>query len=293
MTYSSFKEIIKEKIFDFLGEEYQDWEIKESSVLKINEKMEGFTLVAPDQTEGIAVMPMMYYEVLYNMYKIGISLEQILKDTAESMVSKDNRNRITNPDILKSFDTCKYNIVLEIISKEANMELLEEYVHRDYLDMAVVYRIIVEDNDDHRMSTLLTKDIFNSWNIAEEELYRNAYRNTAEKRGFTLMSLDTMGVISEDTKPMSLILTNQDMERGAAAMMYPMMLERAARLLEDDFYILPSSLNELFLVAAEDADCERMKDVVRSANETIVLPQDYLSNNVYYYSRETKEVKIA
>lgn len=293
MTYSSFKEIIKKNLFDFLGEEYQDWEIKESSVLKINEKMEGFTLVAPDQTEGIAVMPMMYYEVLYNMYKIGISLEQILKDTAESMVSKDNRNRITNPDILKSFDTCKYNIVLEIISKEVNMELLEEYVHRDYLDMAVVYRIIVEDNDDHRMSTLLTKDIFDSWNIAEEELYRNAYRNTAEKRGFTLMSLDTMGIISEDTKPMSLILTNQDMERGAAAMMYPMMLERAARLLEDDFYILPSSLNELFLVAAEDADSERLKEAVRAANATIVAQQDFLSDSLYFYGRETKEVKIA
>lgn len=293
MTYSSFKEIIKKNLFDFLGEEYQDWEIKESSVLKINEKMEGFTLVAPDQTEGIAVMPMMYYEVLYNMYKIGIPLEQILKDTAESMVSKDNRNRITNPDILKSFDTCKYNIVLEIISKEVNMELLEEYVHRDYLDMAVVYRIIVEDNDDHRMSTLLTKDIFDSWNIAEEELYRNAYRNTAEKRGFTLMSLDTMGIISEDTKPMSLILTNQDMERGAAAMMYPMMLERAARLLEDDFYILPSSLNELFLVAAEDADSERLKEAVRAANATIVAQQDFLSDSLYFYGRETKEVKIA
>lgn len=293
MTYSSFKEIIKKNLFDFLGEEYQDWEIKESSVLKINEKMEGFTLVAPDQTEGIAVMPMMYYEVLYNMYKIGIPLEQILKDTAESMVSKDNRNRIANPDILKSFDTCKYNIVLEIISKEVNMELLEEYVHRDYLDMAVVYRIIVEDNDDHRMSTLLTKDIFDSWNIAEEELYRNAYRNTAEKRGFTLMSLDTMGIISEDTKPMSLILTNQDMERGAAAMMYPMMLERAARLLEDDFYILPSSLNELFLVAAEDADSERLKEAVRAANATIVAQQDFLSDSLYFYGRETKEVKIA
>ena len=66
-----------------------------------------------------------------------------------------------------------------------------------------------------------------------------------------------------------------------------------AELLGDDSYILPSSLHELFLVGAENRDCDFLKQMVRDANEIVVPKQDYLSDNIYFYSREEQQLKIA
>ena len=66
-----------------------------------------------------------------------------------------------------------------------------------------------------------------------------------------------------------------------------------ASRLECDFYILPSSLHEIILMREDMApEMETLREMVQEINSTQVLVEDYLSDSIYYYDRNTKEVTI-
>jgi hypothetical protein len=70
-------------------------------------------------------------------------------------------------------------------------------------------------------------------------------------------------------------------------------LGNVAEELESDFYILPSSLHEIILVLEQDAPAkELLKEMVEDVNQCQVSEEEFLSDNVYFYSREENQVKI-
>ena len=65
---------------------------------------------------------------------------------------------------------------------------------------------------------------------------------------------------------------------------------------QGDYYILPSSIHEL-LIARDDGlvSAKILKEIVHEGNrtESVIKPQDVLSDNIYFYSRAKKSLKIA
>lgn len=53
-----------------------------------------------------------------------------------------------------------------------------------------------------------------------------------------------------------------------------------------------SSENPYFSVF-HTGDCEACAEMVKNVNTSVVLPEDYLSDHVYTYNRDTQELKIA
>jgi len=74
-------------------------------------------------------------------------------------------------------------------------------------------------------------------------------------------------------------------------MLYPDMLEKAAETYQGDFLILPGSIHELYLVGLQ-RPAVPWKLVVRSANQNLVNPREWLSDHVYIYDSSAKVVKI-
>ena len=52
-------------------------------------------------------------------------------------------------------------------------------------------------------------------------------------------------------------------------------------LLDGDFYVLPSSVHELIVVAVDDPDPQQMVEMIREANRTVVDEKDVLANDLY------------
>ena len=98
-----------------------------------------------------------------------------------------------------------------------------------------------------------------------------------------------------DGKPVELyVLTNKSRMFGAACMLYPGVFQQAAREIEGDFFVLPSSVHEVLLLSPGNVfDREGLRRLVREINETQVEPYEVLSNNVYYYDSEKAEIRIA
>ena len=64
--------------------------------------------------------------------------------------------------------------------------------------------------------------------------------------------------------------------------------------MEQSFYILPSSTHEALIIpaTAETGNPVQLKNMVMEVNESCVEPEDYLSDEVYYYDAEREMISI-
>lgn len=99
---------------------------------------------------------------------------------------------------------------------------------------------------------------------------------------------------AEDEKLPLYVLTNTRRSYGAAWIMDPDVLKKISGKLEDDFYILPSSVHECMILPVHfREDPDSLAQMVEEINESQVAPEEILSDNVYVYHRKEGVLKIA
>ena len=87
------------------------------------------------------------------------------------------------------------------------------------------------------------------------------------------------------------VLTNKKRYYGAACIVYPNVLEEIGDLLQEDYYIIPSSVHEiLFLPASKCIDSEALNSIIEDVNRSQVEDEDWLSDHTYLYQREQKRL---
>ena len=87
------------------------------------------------------------------------------------------------------------------------------------------------------------------------------------------------------------VLTNQERFNGASLILLPEVLERIAGILQDSYYILPSSIHEVLIVPLSvSPSAAELEELVRSVNDTIVEDNDFLSDKVQFYDERIKDL---
>ena len=98
---------------------------------------------------------------------------------------------------------------------------------------------------------------------------------------------------TETDQPMLCVMTNTKNLFGAVAMTFAEELECFSMQIENSFYLLPSSVHEVILVPdCKDFSRDYFKNMVMEINATQVDATEVLSDNIYYYDRETKQITI-
>ena len=79
---------------------------------------------------------------------------------------------------------------------------------------------------------------------------------------------------------------------GASQLYLKDKIKEFADICECSLYILPSSIHELILIREDFAGIcvEELKQMVQSVNATEVSDEDFLSDNLYFYNKETEEI---
>ncbi len=91
-----------------------------------------------------------------------------------------------------------------------------------------------------------------------------------------------------------LLISNSKNFFGAAALFYDGLMEFIAGMIGGSYYVLPSSVNELILLPDDgETDPECLAALVRDVNRTVVRPDEWLSDNVYYYDAQAKQFRKA
>mgnify|MGYP004502320601 CR=1 FL=1 len=97
--------------------------------------------------------------------------------------------------------------------------------------------------------------------------------------------------ITENEPPMYVL--SRAANFGASAIAYPEEIQKAESLFKDSFFILPSSQHDLLFVPYEASAVDQIKEMVREVNRNAVEIEDYLSDSVFYFDINTREIKVA
>ena len=196
-------------------------------------------------------------------------------------------------EVLKKI--AKKSLFVKLVNTERNESLVKQSISKEFLDLSAVVRVILKMDKEGMASMALSKGDAEILGMTEEEIYAAALANTLRLFPPKLMNLGRyveMSIGAElplgEDEVTTYILTNQKEVDGAIYFMSPEVVGAIAEALEDDLYILPSSVNEVLLVRASELEdgVDELKEMVRDANETVVAEKDILSYNVYHYDKE-------
>ena len=188
-----------------------------------------------------------------------------------------------------------------LINADLNQKLLENVPYRKVMDLAEVYYLKIDiknDGDDNMNygSILITNAHMKIWNVSEEELYECAWSNTkAEQTELVNMAEIVKGtgqVLDHDDIEMY-VLTNSRRVFGAVKMLDEDILSKIADKMKDDLLLLPSSINEIIILEAENKECEDLAKMVDDVNGTFVSQDEILSYHVYRFDRHSRKLSIA
>ena len=311
MTYEVFKAVVKEKFLSYLPEEYRDAEIKIHPAKKINRTLDGLAV----QMEGdIQMFPTVYINDMYGHYRACGNLETVLQVAAQKYAQTAERVKDWQPPegLGDGMEHFKDNVILCLINTEQNRELLEDVPHREFHDLSVIYRWVVESVPDGIGSVIVSDNTAERAGMTEEELFRCAVENTRRMHPVTVTCMGNLfGGIPEgiDIPPEAReememaartagkmwIISNSVGINGATSMLYEENLHQLAEKLGDDLFILPSSIHEVIAVPAEMAE-KNLTNLLRMVGEVnmgSVKLEERLSNSVYLYDRNARKVILA
>lgn len=307
MNYEDFKKEVAERFMDYMPEEYRKLELRITPVKKVNRVMDGLSLI--NEKDDMNICPTFYINEMYDNYKRTCEVECILKDVADCMVRAIKAPAIEGID----YTNIRENIVFQLVNTEWNRKMLSDIPHRQFLDLSIIYRWIIKNDENGIHSTIIKNNLMANLGLIEEDLYRLAMENTksifppkVKKIGdvlreefskmYEIQPEDTdMLFLSEEVTPMETIwvISNKQKFGGAAYMLYGDELQALADFFGSDLYILPSSIDEVLAVSA---DCYKLCDlaqIVPSVNMSEMQLEKRLSNQIYRYDRESRSISIA
>ncbi len=299
MNYQEFLNAVVDCVKKIVGKEA---EVFIHRVTKINGVvLDGIVIMA----KGSNFSPTIYLNGYYTMYLSGCEIEEIAGKIYKLYIA--NSGFVTVPeDFFTNFEQLRDKIAFRLVSYDRNRELLDRIPHRCFMNLAIVYFVVIENVDCGRGIITVYNNHMEHWGVEEEVLYELAMKNTPKlyppeikpmnqvvsdmllKEGKdidvdTLIAhLDSMN----EQFPMY-VLTNIYRSYGASSMLYEGLLEKFTAHIESDLYIVPSSVHELILIPI-DGEITRagLDDMIRSINKTEIAREEVLSDSSYIYTRE-------
>lgn len=186
-------------------------------------------------------------------------------------------------DVIRDFDVIKGNIKVYLANKEAIWENHQDCPKKEVegTDLLAVFRIMLFVKDVGQSSILVRNRTMAMWDIELESLYETALKNTMEQTPARVISLDDMidygpekskrpeEVSYENGK--TYILGNSGTVGGAAAMLYPGVLQTIAENSSSNLFIVPSSINEVLVISDDGkADSQSLQYMLMEANMGMV-----------------------
>ena len=290
--YTNLTETLKEN----LG---TDWTIELHTDVILNNGTTHIALIL--YKNGEKLHPQIYLERFFEDYKRGKTMKEILQDV---MTTYEEALKNINPDSLsgiEDWEQVKGRLAFRLLSKERNKETLENYVYKEFLDLAAIVTFCAEIDEQGVKAIRVTHDLAELWNVSKEEILQAAEENTEDLFPVRMEPiLDTLcrvadisrddlpeEVLAEEDSPQIMVLTNYLGVNGATVLLYDSFLQQVYEKLRGKFIILPSSIHEVIVMPLASAppitDSQKM---VEQINRSAVKEEEILSDSVYLYDGE-------
>lgn len=186
------------------------------------------------------------------------------------------------------------NVTYKLINKQRNAKKLELVPHKDILDLAATYKVTYNAEDGRNIVIELNNKIIESVNVSLDELDVAARKNT-NKHGFTVMSMQHLGIANEGEEITMHVITNPERHEGAIAMLYKDCLAKVAEVYDDNVIILPSSIHEIIVMPETQVKTHLsdLKEIIFGVNnEDCIAEDEVLGDLPYRFDKTTGELSI-
>lgn len=259
-----------------------------------NVRLYGLSIVEPDSNTS----PVIYLESFFERFLDTDNWAGTVKDILEFY--RDNRVEDSfDMNWFRDFSKIRENLFYRLINYEKNQELLSMVPHTRFLDLAKIYYADCRIGETAGSIPIYHKHV-GEWNITEDELITAAEESTPRLYPANLHPIfDTLGLGGDINLFLKLpfpmfVLSNTGNHNGAAAVCYKDVLERFSQKIKDDLVVLPSSVHEIMLLPLQKSNSiESLREMVCDVNRTMLDQSEFLSDNVYLYSRNDRQLMIA
>lgn len=249
--------------------------------------------------EGSNISPTIYLEEYFEQFQKHKSIDAVVKNILR-LYEEVRVEHTWEMSMLQNFSKTRQKIVYKLIGEEENKELLKTIPHVRYLDLAIVFYILLDISESGTAVILITNDIMKRWNIEKEMLYSIAHQNTkkllpAEFQTMRSVMAELLGKesVAEEGEDSMYILTNDLRSFGAACILYDEVLEHIGKQLGENYYVLPSSVHEVIIVPeSKSPNRVELEEMIEEINDTQVEEEEILSYRAYYFSRKENRLLL-
>lgn len=295
MNYEEFKEALQEEI---QARSLQHIEFTNEVITKTNEQLEGLVL----RFEGEAISPTIYPRNMYESYKDGLSVQDIVTFISPTLFDKKCYPPL--PELTP--ENAEKSISFSLINKEKNKELLKQCPYKEVHDLAAVPKFHVSQE----ASFVVNNNVMQYLRMTKEEILDIAQKNT-ESTAFECKRLEDLvkDILVEDgvdrqeideilpmeKSPLHIISNPQRLDGSCAILSDSFMQKVAEQIQSDELYLLPSSRHEMLVVDAHGVDSSFLKATIMEVNSdpTVIYEEDFLSNSIYKYDAKTHSISMS
>ena len=290
MRFEEFVNEVKSNIKNYLPEKYENAEVKLNQIDKLGESYTGLT-VSP---KGASSAPSINLNQFYEESSGNIS--EVLKEIAGIITGNE-----LNEDMswLMDYEKVKDNLFIRVSNAERNDDVLKNAPHTRIEDLAITYHIKVDVPGKGLASMLITNHTLNMYGISKEQLHHDAIKNSMSIFPASINTMNNMLFVetgrTNDVSSLAqsgnkmMVLSNREQINGAASLFYPSVKDEIANIMKENYFILPSSVNEVILMPEMmGRNVEKLEQIVKNVNKTNVSPNEFLSNHVYHYDAKER-----
>lgn len=297
MTYYQFVQAVEDRMKEALKDNI-------AVCIHTAEKNNGTIRKGITLTEkNINISPTIYLEEYYRQFQSGSSLEYITSDILR-LYHEVRFQKSWGEERISVYIEIKDRLIYRLVNREANREMLKNVPYITYLDLAIVFCVLLEVTRYGTATMPVCNEHLDMWGISKKELYKQAKENTAR---LLPDEFSTMSAVIEEISRIPLnkkevedlksgeddmyVLSNRLRSYGAAVILYEGRLEAIGMYLKSNYYVLPSSIHEVIIVPERAApEKEELSAMVTEINQTQVEAEEVLSNRAYYYDRKEGEL---
>lgn len=307
MEYSQFKEEVKAALEDyFLGR----GEIYYEDVIKTNNTKKEAIVLWQYEME---IHPTIYLEDLYSRYRRSGNFRKCINEVIRACEAPVF---ISERMVPQRWETAKSRVYMRVVNKEWNKTVLESVPYVEYLDLAVIFYLLITE-DEEKMATLqIDRQRMDAWHVDKEELWTAAMENLMKEK-FQIKQVEAVmknvmaelgdskegrelrkGLKEAEGKGMERLyqVRNASQKYAVRAILRKDLLKKYAKKMGGNFYILPCSVHEVLLLSdSVIVTVKDLREMVQDINyhSDVLGQEERLSDSVYYYDEGTETVEIA
>ena len=150
MNYEIFKEVVKEKFMDYMPDSFKGMELIVRPAEKVNMTYDAINIRGEDTT----ISPTIYINDMYEKYQSCGDLEETLMAACDLMAMEFAKTpQVVDVDSL--YKDADEKVVFQLINTEQNKSFLEQVPHREFQDLSIIYKLVVNADTESIQSNVV------------------------------------------------------------------------------------------------------------------------------------------